>query len=404
MKLFTNPATRNRLRVVWQENPWVADLFLAVFSFVLGAISRPSLSFATPEQTAYGIVVSGCSIALVYRRLRPRLVLAIVGILLVVHLLAVRELTVFAAAVCMMAAYTTQTRLLPPWRWTFAIAVYAGASAAVLTSPTPVPDSDWTVRLVTVASATALITVAILAGIVRRNQKMRYEDALERAAFLEARQEVERRLVAVEERTRIAREMHDVLGHSLNVIAVQAEGVRYVIRTDLQRADQILADIGRLSRTAIDDVRDLISVLATDDEGAAPVRPAPTLRDIGELISDNQYTRAAIRLHVEGDLLSIPAPVGHAGYRIIQESLTNMLKHAEGATGSICILVRDREVELTVLNTASGEHRATPRGDSHHGIIWMQERARALGGTLTAGPDSITGGWRVVANLPWKRP
>lgn len=404
MEPFTAPATRERLRTVWQERPWIADIVLAALVGVLGAISRPTLSFATPEQVAYGFVVFGCSIALIFRRLRPRLALAVVGVLLVVHLVVVQELTVFAGAVCLIGAYTTQTRLLPPWRWGYAAVIYVGAGVAVLTVPTPAPGTDWMVRLVISAAAAALITVAVLAGIVRRNRKARYEDALERAAALEARQAVERRLAAVEERTRIAREMHDVLGHSLNTIAIQAEGVRYVVRTDPQRTDQVLADIGRLSRTAVDDVRDLISVLATDDEGKAPVRPTPTLRDVRELISDLQYTRAAIRLHVEGDLTSIPDQVGLAGYRIVQESLTNALKYADGAAVSVRILVHDDSVELTVLNTASGERRTRPRGVSHHGIIGMQERARALGGTLTAGPDPNTGGWVVAASLPWRQP
>lgn len=346
----------------------------------------------------------GCSIALVFRRLRPRLALAVVGALLVVHLVAVQELTVFAGAVCLIVAYTTQTQLVPPWRWGYVAAVYVGAGMAVLTSPTPTPGTDWTIKLVIAAAAAALITVAVLAGIVRRNRKARYEDALERAAFLEARQAVERRLAAVEERARIAREMHDVLGHSLNTIAMQAEGVRYVVRTDPQRTDQVLADIGRLSRTAVDDVRDLISVLAADDDAEASIRPTPTLRDVGQLIGDLQYTRAVIRLHVDGDLSTVPDQVGLAGYRIVQESLTNALKHANGAAASVRILVHDRAVELTILNTASGEQHTRPRGDSHHGIIGMQERARALGGTLTAGPDPNTGGWRVAASLPWRQP
>ena len=131
------------------------------------------------------------------------------------------------------------------------------------------------------------------------------------------------------------------------------------------------------------------------------MRPTPTLRDVGELISDLQYTRAAIRLQIEGDLSSIPDQVGLAGYRIVQESLTNVLKYADGAAVSVRIVVHNAAVKLTVLNTAAGELRTT-RGDSHHGIIGMQERARALGGTLTAGPDPTTGGWRVAATLPWR--
>ncbi|RCS63416.1 two-component sensor histidine kinase, partial [Brachybacterium alimentarium] len=138
MESSTAPATRERLRTVWQERPWIPDVVLAVLVGVLGAISRPTLSFATPEQTAYSIVVFGCSIALIFRRLRPRLALTVVGALLVVHLVVVQELTVFAGAVCLIGAYTTQSQLRPPWRWGYVAAIYIGTGVAVLTVPGPV--------------------------------------------------------------------------------------------------------------------------------------------------------------------------------------------------------------------------------------------------------------------------
>ncbi|MBN6777452.1 two-component sensor histidine kinase [Pseudoclavibacter alba] len=404
MEPFTSPATRDRLRAVWQGQPWVADLLLGALGGFLGAIGRPTLSFVTYEQTAYSIIVFGCSVALIFRRMRPRLSLAAIGVLLVLHLVTVQELTLFAGAVCLIAAYTTQTQLFAPWRWGYVAVIYVGAAAAVLTSSIPAADTEWKVRLAIAAAAAALVTVALLAGTVRRTRKARYEDALERAAVLEARQTVERRLAAVEERTRIAREMHDVLGHSLNTIAVQAEGARYLIRTDPDRTDQALAVIGRLSRTAVDDVRDLINVLGTDHDTEARTRPTPSLRDIGALISELQHTRAPIRLHVDGDLGAVPDQVGLAGYRIVQEGITNVLKHAYGAAASVRIVVHDRAVDLTILNTSPGQSQTTRRDGSHQGIIGMQERARALGGTFTAGPNPNTGGWCVSASLPWRQP
>ena len=404
MEAITSPASQERHRAAWRQRPWISDLVLAVLVAAIGAISRPTLSFATPEQMAHSIVVFGCSAALAFRHHRTRLVLTLIGTLLLVHLIVVQELTVFAGAVCLVAAYTTQTQLHPPWRWGYVVAIYVGTGIAVLSSPTPTSDTGWMIKAVLAAAAAALITVAVLAGIVRRNRKARYEDALERAAFLEARHEAERRLAAVEERTRIAREMHDVLGHSLNTIAVQAEGARHVIHTDPDCTDQALAAIGRLSRTAVDDVRDLINVLAADDDAEAPTRPTPALRDVGTLISELQHIRAPIRLHVDGDLATVPNQVGLAGYRIVQESITNVLKHADGAAASVRIVVHDRAVDLTILNTSTGQSQTTRRDGSHQGVIGMQERARALGGTLTAGPDPNTGGWRVAASLPWRQP
>lgn len=240
MESSARPAARERLRATVRDRSWIIDLVLAVLIGVIGAISRPTLSFAAPEQTAYSLVVFGCSIALVFRRTRPRLVLALVGLLLAAHLIAVQQLTVFAGAVCLVAAYTTQTQLSPPWRWWNVAAIYFGTGVAVFTPSVGAADPDWKINAIIAAAAMALVTVAVLAGIVRRHQKSRYEDAIERAAVLEARRGAERRLAAVEERARIAREMHDVLGHSLNAIAMQAEGARYVVRTDPDRTDQVL--------------------------------------------------------------------------------------------------------------------------------------------------------------------
>jgi signal transduction histidine kinase len=204
----------------------------------------------------------------------------------------------------------------------------------------------------------------------------------------------------VEERARIAREMHDILGHSLNTIAVQAEGARYALRADPDRADQALADIGRLSRAAVDEVRDLIDVLRTDDDPAA-THPTPSLRDLPHLIGTFQRVGTSIRLRLDGEVNDVPRQVGLTAYRIIQESLTNAITHAADAP----VLVRATIVEraLDVLVTNGRPHRTNTRQGGGHGLIGMRERVLALGGTIDAGPDPATGGWRVAARLPWSR-
>lgn len=397
-------AVLGRFQSLLRDRSWIADLVLAVLVGVVGAVSRPTLSFATGEQAVYSLVVFGSSLALVFRRVRPKLVLTLIGFLLALHFLVTHEVTVYAGAVCFVSAYTTQTQISLPWRWGYASVIYLSAGAAALVSSSTASESDWTARATVAAVALAMITIAVLGGIVRRNRQMRYEDAVERTASLEARRETERRLAAIEERTRIAREMHDVLGHSLNTIAVQAEGVRTIVRTDPSRTDQVLADIGRLSRDAVDDIRDLINVLTDDDDNIdAPTRPTPALGDVVSLIDNLKYTKASIRLQVDGDLDSVPGAISLAGYRIIQEGLTNVLKHAYGATAVVRIHVtQEHAVDVTIRNSAPCTLHAGTGDSSHRGIIGMQERARALGGTLVAESDPDTGGWRVAAALPWR--
>jgi len=402
MESHPRPTALGRFLTLLRDWPWSADLPLALLAVVIGALSRPTMSFATTAQTVYTLVVLGCAAALVIRRIRPLLSLTIIGALLLVYLLVVREPGVFSGVVCVIAAYTTQTQLVSPWRWVTAAAIYLGACAAILTAPVLAGGAEWSMRAAVAGVVVVVLTVAILAGVIRRDRKRRYEDALERAASLEARRETERRLAAVEERTRIAREMHDVLGHSLNVIAIQAEGVRYLARADPERADQALADIGHLSRNAVDDVRDLIDVLTTGDTVPSP-RPTPSLRDIPALIGDLRHTTEPIRLLVDGDLALVPGPVSLAAYRIVQESLTNVLKHADGAAATIHITVRPEQVDLMVLNTQATISGTPTDTGNQRGIVGMQERAHAHGGTFAAGPDPNTGGWRVTARLPWGR-
>lgn len=402
MEPLARTRSADRLQSLLRERPWIADTAVAAIVFVIGVLSRPGVSFATGVRVVSSMIVLGCSAVLVLRRVRPRLALTVTALLLVVQLLVVREPGVFPAVICLIAAYTTQTQLAQPWRWLFAAAVYVGAVAAVLVSPISLLGADGRGRLVAIGVVLALVTVAILAGVVRRHRRARYALAVERAEVLEAQQHAVRQLAAVEERNRIAREMHDVLGHSLNAIAAQAEGVRYVLRSDPERADQALADIGRLSRKAVNDVRDLIDVLAAGDADTT-MRPMPSLRDVPELVGTLHHARATIRLRTEGDLDSVPSHVSLAAYRIIQESLTNALKHSDGAPITIRIIVDNQRIELTVVNAAAPATLTHAEATGGRGLVGMQERSRALGGTVEAGPDPTTGGWRVTASLPWGR-
>ena len=400
MEPFSPALTGERFHRVLRTRSWLLDGALAVLVVLVGTISRPGLSFATPTQAIYTVIILGCAAPLIFRRRRPRSALSVVAVLLLVHLIAAIPPGIGLGLICLIVAYTTQTQLTAPWRQAFLTAVCGGAVAAIWISPLPSGDLGPRGRLIATAVVLGLLTLAVLAGVVRRQRRARYTHAIDRARMLEERRNAERRLAAVEERTRIAREMHDILGHSLTAIAAQAEGARYVLRSDADRADQALGDIGLLSRRAVDDVRDLIDVLAPE-EAEEPVRQTSSLSDIPELIASLQYTRAAIRLWVDGDVEAVPAHVGPAVYRIVQESLTNALKHADGAAISVRITVEPHQVRLTVANTFPPAVPRPRTGTGGRGIIGMRERARALGGTVEAGPDPTTGGWRVSVVLPW---
>lgn len=370
---------------------------------VIGFLSYPVVSWETPTQIVYGVIVLGCCLALIWRRCSPRMVLATVAVLLVVHVLVVDQLSVFAGLVCLIAAYTAQTQVTPPWRWIAIAAIFAGSAWAMLFVSDDMLLSDVRTKLIIVLAVWALIAVAALLGSIRRRNRARVEGALERASLLEAQQDTERRLASLEERHRIAREMHDILGHSLNTIAVQAEGARYVLRSAPEQTDQALAAIGRLSREAVDEVRDLLDVLRTDAPSAGLI-PTPHIHDVAGLIGSYQHTGANIHLHHNGDPGNVPSQVGLAAYRIVQEALTNAIKHAESVPIMVRIDIRANAIDLLVINSiGAATEEAVSQRRRGHGLIGMEERVRALGGTIETGPDTTVGGWRVAATLPWTR-
>ncbi|WP_300009594.1 histidine kinase [Pseudonocardia sp.] len=211
------------------------------------------------------------------------------------------------------------------------------------------------------------------------------------------------RLTAAEEKVAMAREMHDTIAHALSVMVVLADGAAAQIRTDPQRAERALRTMGEAGRTGLSELRRMLDVLRQDHppttgpDGAAPHRdPGNDLVALAE-----QMTGAGLptRLVLAGSLLGLPGTVSSGLYRIAQESLTNALRH--GGVGSRAVLevvVREGEVELGVSDDGAGARGAVGRGGN--GLTGMRERAHACGGTLSAGPDPVRGGWTVRAVLP----
>ncbi|MFV0428410.1 MAG: sensor histidine kinase [Arachnia sp.] len=380
-------------------SPWIADAAAGAVLLGVGAVSRPTVSFATAQHTGYSLLVFGCCAAVVLRHRAPRGSLIAIGCLLLVHLLAGPEPGIFALAMCVVAVDTAQTETPCPQRWIFTALTVVGAVSGTLAA-SAFHGGDGRSRAIAVLAVAALLTVVALVGVLRRQARGRYAAAVERAAELEARRETEWQLAAAEERARIARDMHDVLAHSMNVIAVQAEAARYALRIDPAQADTALGHIAHVSREAVDEVRGLIDVLRADQQ-PPDTRPAPSLADVTELADSHRGAGGRIRLHVTGELADVPAHVGLTGYRIVQEALTNAARHAPDAAVMLTLAVTDHAVELSITNPLTGDPGPAEPG---HGLMGIRERAAALGGTATAGPDPGCGRWRVAAQLPRSRP
>lgn len=382
------------------RRPVVLDSALALLAAALGIAAGPT---APPDvQAVYWVVVVVSCGALVVRRATPLASMTALTGALGLHAAVVAEIDVFVAAICMTAAYTTQTQLIRPWRWVFLVLLYAG-TAAVLLLPSYAVPGDPASRPQLLALGWALLTVAVLGGALRRRRQARIELLQERATFQETQRLTERRLAAAEERTGIAREMHDILGHSLSTITVQAEGARHMIRADPDAADRSMATIGRLSRDAVDEIRGLIDVLRSD-VGPADRRPTPALDDLPQLAAAFRLSGVDVRFAVDGDPRGAPALIGQTAYRIAQESITNATRHAPGAPVDVAVAIRRRLVELSISNAAPrGPVGSIGRSLGGHGLVGMEERVNALGGTFSAGLRRDPDVWRVTAVLPWRR-
>jgi signal transduction histidine kinase len=223
----------------------------------------------------------------------------------------------------------------------------------------------------------------------------------ERTAELEeAREELARRAV-VEERLRLARELHDVVAHAMSVIAVQSGVGAHVADSRPEEVGKALAAIEVTSRGALEELRRLLGVLRQDSEVQASLMPVPGLANLDSLLAEVGKAGLAVRVRVEGTPLQLPAGVDLSAYRIVQEALTNVVKHAGPAHAEVTIGYRDQEVTVEV--TDDGRGAVPPASDGRvgtgHGLIGMRERVAAFSGDLQVGPRP-GGGFRVAARLP----
>ncbi|MEU9622319.1 histidine kinase [Streptomyces sp. NPDC048155] len=244
-----------------------------------------------------------------------------------------------------------------------------------------------------------------LLGIVVRTRKEYTAALVDRAHRLELERDQQARLAAAAERTRIAREMHDIIGHNLSVITGLADGGAYAAAKSPDRAAQALEAIGATSRQALTELRRLLGVLR-DHPAEADRAPQPTLDDMDALLTGVRTAGLPVRLRVHG---SPPTPPPTAGrqltvYRVVQEALTNTLKHGGTApplTAEVTLTYRATELEALITDTGTSGGR--PEGGGQ-GITGMRERASLYDGTLEAGPlpqkSASAAGWRVRLRLP----
>jgi signal transduction histidine kinase len=248
----------------------------------------------------------------------------------------------------------------------------------------------------------AFIATSVLFGIVwtiafALGGKFREADeAKERAARAEREREERAKMAVSEERARIARELHDVVGHSVSVMTVQAAAVRRLLRPDQQREHEALLIVEQTGREALAEMRRMVGVLRRPEE--APARaPQPSLDHLDRLVEQAREAGLPVELRIEGDPVQLPAGLDLTAYRLVQEGLTNAMKHARADRTQVLLRYDDKHIEVTVTDDGQGDHSGGTEGG--HGLVGMRERVSVYGGELEAGPRP-DGGYQLRARLP----
>jgi signal transduction histidine kinase len=240
----------------------------------------------------------------------------------------------------------------------------------------------------------ARVVLAAAFGLASRTEQTR--ELKRRVAEAERGRALAAERAAAEERTRIARELHDVVAHAVSVMVVQASAVRRLLHTEQEREREALLSVEQTGREALTEMRRMLGVMSTDEQKHVERAPQPGLKHLDGLIAHVQEAGLPVTLRVEGVRPELSAGIDLSAYRIVQEGLANALKHATGARAEVLVRYGDDGIEMEV---ADDGHSANGARGEGRGLVAMRERVALYGGTLEAGPRE-GGGFVLHARLP----
>lgn len=375
------------LAAVW-AGMWVPDvLFVAGRRF--NRFTFPLEHHAVTPGLAF-VVAAACILPLALRRRFPAAVLAVIAVATALYQAFLFPPS-FVIVGLLIALYTAGSVL--PMRRFLLWAIPSGVLVVASSLPAWGTQLFWP----DFVRQSAIFVAAGVLGVATRNRRDYYAEVERRAAEAERTRDEEARRRVDEERLRIARELHDVTAHSLSIVAVQSGVALHVLDSDPEAARTALVAIRETSRSSLNELRGMLGVLRAsgDVTGELPLTPTPGLTRIDELVGPLREAGLKVEVVAPGPGEPLPAMVEASAYRIVQEALTNVLRHAGSASVRVAI---ERDAETLTLDVTNSGPAGT-RSTEGHGIAGMRERALALGGTFSAGPRS-DGGWSVHATLP----
>jgi signal transduction histidine kinase len=391
---------KSLVRRARQLDPWTLDVAFAVaaavFCLSVLAIGSPDADRFHDVDAVHVLLTLGVCAALAWRRHRPLEALLVAALLVVVMTFPNYQTagtpTVIFFLLYAVALHDTRTR-----SQIGLVAVAVGVTIAALNRPPDLRGGNIVGTAVSFGGAWIFGT-ALRA---RRDALMeKVKEAEQRATI-----ETERHARAVaEERLRIAQELHDVVAHSMSVIAVQAGVGAHVLESNPTEARRALENIATASRSTLNEMRRLLGVLRNEDGDKAEHAPAPRLEDLPALVARVEASGVTVDLTVEPPPSELPTGVSLSAYRIVQEALTNVLRHAGAARARVDVRHDDGAIAIEVSDDGRG--LAAIAGASNgagHGIAGMRERVAVYGGTLHTGPRP-GGGFVVRARIPYEQP
>ncbi|MEV0027603.1 histidine kinase [Nocardia sp. NPDC050793] len=385
------------------------DVLVAIFAFAFGAFlylaglyPMADGSADQPLRVRFGVLALLCATTLLRRR-APLATLLAGSVPLGIDLALGATVPVWLIySDSIYAAVLYGSRALSRW-----VAIGCAALTTVITLAVFAATGDWRALVLSVAAAAAFVGTPIWWGLSVRTHKEIAEAERARAQAMALVAELDRRAAITDERKTMARDLHDVIAGHLSAIAIQSEAALGELtrrNTDPAMAG-ILGSIRANSVGALQEMRTMIGLLRRDDGTEdEPVAPR-TLAQLPILVDAARSAGTAVRVADSLDGTALPSAVDQAAYRIIQEALTNAMKHAPGQPVDIAVRADPAALDVTVRNPACAEAVSSELANSaapHRGVMNMRERAAALGGSFTAGPEA--GDWTVRARLPLGMP
>ncbi|CAN5745980.1 sensor histidine kinase [soil metagenome] len=386
----------SRIRAAWRrlDRLWVDWIPVAVL--LLLSQFDPNLADSDVGTVVSPVLAGAFTVATVlplgWRRSYPLPMLGVIAGSVIAWGMTVGPIVTFTSFLSLILAIYSVAAYAELHKALVGIGVTAAAvTAQALTDRQPSVANDWIYPVFYFGGAWVL-------GRAARRRDERNQMLTELSLQLERERDQQGQLAAAEERTRIARELHDVIAHGVGIMVVQAEAAHEVLASSPEQAQRALEQIHVTGRQALGELRHLFGVLRhnTDDSQAGP---QPSLADLPALVETLNEAGLAVTLAEQGEPRRLSAGFELSIYRIVQEALTNVRKHAQASQATVAIHYQEDQIEVEV--TDNGTEEAAKSSMEGHGLIGMRERVASYGGTFRAGP--VSGGYSVRAVLPAER-